>query len=368
MARGTVFVHLSRPAQFLSGHEGASLQSVAKAIARLKHYDFGGVYEGPRQVGGPVFFVPDEALVRPEAADLGVHREEDVYGGIVIRPFVGTKVITHELVDADAARPDGWAPAFSERVRDVVLTGYSAFTPDDAREAARRLLAIGAARAKMPRSAGARGQRTLTSLEDVDPLFDIVSADDLAEHGIVLETNLVPVTTLSVGRVRVAGVTIAYHGHQRTTRDNDGREVYGGSDLFCVRGGWDALERLTLDSITRTAIAQARAYDEASEEYDVIASRRNYDVGQGIDGGGRWRSGVLEASWRAGGASSAEIAAVEVFIADTSVDLVHVATVEAYGAGSTPPRDALVHFHGVDPEAGPLLRYTRVRRLVRRAA
>jgi hypothetical protein len=368
MGKGTVVVHLSRPAHFLNGHEGACLQSVAKTIARLRHYEFGGCYDGARHVSAPLFFVPDETLVRAEARALGIHGEDDLFGGIVVRPFMATKVITHELVDTAAAKPDGWSGAFGQRVRGVVLTGYSAFTPQDVRQATRRLLGIGAARAKMPRSAGARGQRTLTSLDDVEALLDVVSADDLAEHGIVLETNLVPVATLSVGLVSVAGITMAYHGHQRLTRDNDGREVYGGSDLFCVRGGWDTLEGLALDAVTRTAITQSRAYDAATEEYDIIASRRNYDVGQGIDGDGHWRSGVLEASWRAGGASGAEVAAVEAFAADPSVDAVHVGTVEAYGERLTPPRDALVHFHGVDPRSGPLLRYTRVRRLVRRAA
>ena len=40
----------------------------------------------------------------------------------------------------------------------------------------------------------------------------------------------------------------------------------------------------------------------------LFASRCNYDVVTGADGVGKHHSGVLEQSWRAGGASGAEIA------------------------------------------------------------
>jgi len=358
MAKGTVLVHLSRPPRFLEGHEGVVLLDVARAIARLKACDFGGCYDVARPSAAETFFVPDDTLARRVAAALGVRHADDVFGGVVDPPFVATKVITHELVAGDAARPEGWRAAFGARVRSVALPGYSVFGADDAREATRRLLRTGGTRAKLPRSAGSRGQRTLTCLSDVDGLLDVVGADDLARHGLVLEANLVPVTTLSVGVVRVGDDALAYHGRQRTTRDNAGRDVYGGSDLVCVRGGWEALEALPLDAPMRTAVVQAHAYDDATAEYGVVASRRNYDVAQGMDGAGRWRSGVLEASWRVGGASAAEVAALEAFAADPALAVLHVSTVESYGTDVATPREATVHFRGVDPEAGPLTRYT----------
>src|SRR5262249_20209871 len=47
----------------------------------------------------------------------------------------------------------------------------------------------------------------------------------------------------------------------------------------------------------------------ATEEFHgFAASRRNYDVAQGIDADGWPQSGVLEPSWHVGGASSAELA------------------------------------------------------------
>jgi Protein of unknown function (DUF3182) len=51
-------------------------------------------------------------------------------------------------------------------------------------------------------------------------------------------------------------------------------------------------------------------------------SRRNYDVAQGIDGEGQRRSGVLEASWRSGGASTAELAAMKEFAQDPTLQVV----------------------------------------------
>jgi hypothetical protein len=118
----------------------------------------------------------------------------------------------------------------------------------------------------------------------------------------------------------------------------------------------------------RHAVAQARAYDAATALYpDFAASRRNYDVGQGRDADGRWRSGVFEASWRAGGASTAEIAALQTFLADESAGVVHAGCVEVFARGCTAPAGATVQFDGDDREMGPLLRYTEITRVERAA-
>ncbi len=196
---------------------------------------------------------------------------------------------------------------------------------------------------------------------ELDEVLASVSEAELAEQGLVLETNLDPVRTLSVGRVTAAGLTASYHGVQRLTKDNRGAEVYGGSDLVVVRGGWDALDRIAGTRELRLAISQARVFDAALDGYPGFsASRRNYDVAQGKDRQGRWRSGVLEHSCRIGGASGAEIAALEVLATQPEVALVRASTTEVYGGGCTPPADARVLFHGVDPEVGALLRYVSV--------
>jgi hypothetical protein len=177
----------------------------------------------------------------------------------------------------------------------------------------------------------------------------------------VLEQNLEGVTTYSVGQVRVDGLLATYCGTQRMTTDNKGAMTYGGSDLVIVRGDWDALLGLQLASEVWLAIAQVRVYDAATQEFPgLLASRRNYDVLQGVDAEGRWRSGVLEQSWRIGGASGPEVAALAAFRADPNLRAVHAWCIESFGPGAAPPPGAIVHFHGVDDRAGPVAKYTQV--------
>ena len=145
--------------------------------------------------------------------------------------------------------------------------------------------------------------------------------------------------------------------------------MYGGSRLFCVRGGWEALDRMPMSPEVRHGVAQARSYDRAASEFPgFFASRRNYDVGQGLDGEGQWRSGVFESSWRSGGASTAELAALTAFAHDPSLQVFEASTVKEFGRARAAPRHALIHFEGDDPEEGPILRYTMVMRALRQAA
>jgi hypothetical protein len=93
-----------------------------------------------------------------------------------------------------------------------------------------------------------------------------------------------------------------------------------------------------------------------------VASQRNYDVGQGIDAEGEWRSGVLEASWRVGGASTAELAAATAFVEDPLLQIVYASVVKEFGKTHEVPPDAVVHYRGDDPEDGPITRHVRVKR------
>jgi hypothetical protein len=359
MNKGCVVTHCGRGSAYLRTHEGVALSAVAQALARLKAYDFAGHHRPGREYGGALFFVPDDTLVAADAEALGIRSENDLFGGIVPHDFVKTKAISHALVGLVAPRPDGWSDIFSAHVRDVVLPGYTVFSHADARTAAARLLSGGAVRVKSPVAAGMRGQWVAVTMRDVEDVLAALGADDIARHGLVLERNLERVETLSVGHVTVDDLVVAYHGRQRITRNNEGRPVYGGSDLVCVRGGWDGLARLPLAPAVRHAITQARVYDAAARCcHAVRASRRNYDVGVGVDARGHAYSGVFEQSWRAGGASGAEMAALEAFARDPTLGRVYASAVELYGEQHEPPPRALVHFHGVDVTFGPMLRYT----------
>jgi hypothetical protein len=107
---------------------------------------------------------------------------------------------------------------------------------------------------------------------------------------------------------------------------------------------------------------QSRAFDEAvSDTFDgFFASRRNYDVGSGTDARGQTYRGVLEQSWRIGGASGAEIGALKALRDDPAVRIVRASTTEIYGANAAVPADACVYYHGIDPHAGGITKYCTV--------
>jgi hypothetical protein len=362
MTRGVVVVYFSQLGGRLCTHQKVVLEADAKAIAKLKGYDFGEDHGAASVRSGPVFFVPDDTLLLDEAASLGIRSPDDLYGGVVPYAFVKTKAITHGLVESAAALPRGWSGAFAERVREIVLPGYSVFSAGDARTAAKCMFGRGPIRVKRPLGASGKGQTLVTTANDLELLLEKFDADEMATYGLVLEENLQKVRTLSVGRVAIGAFEISYHGTQRRANDNEGHPVYGGSDLVCVRGGWDALAALPMATEVREAVAAAKLYDEAMVEYpDFVASRRNYDIAQGIDVDGQPRSGVLESSWRIGGASSAELVAMAALAADPSLPVIRAAHVEQFGKDGRAPADAIIHFEGEDPEVGPLLRYTVVK-------
>ena len=81
---------------------------------------------------------------------------------------------------------------------------------------------------------------------------------------------------------------------------------------------------------------------------------------QGTDSRGQWRSGVLEQSWRIGGASTAEIVAMEALHADPSLNFVRAHCVETYGKDVAIPAAATVFFAGFDEHVGDITKYALI--------
>jgi hypothetical protein len=309
--------------------------------------------------------VPPSAEVVPILApelQAGIAGEEDLFGGVVPHRFLANKAITHPLPGPDAAAPKGWVPDFAAAISGAVLAGFSAFSAEDALSAGKRLLRRGSVRLKPTEGRGGCGQLVIADLSSLRRALDALDPRKLAEDGIVLEEHLSEVATFSVGEIRVAGTILSYLGLQRLTTDNAGQAVYGGSDLEFVRGSLDELAASALSSQARLAVERARAYDRAAAKYypAIVASRRNYDVAVGVDGAGRHVLGVLEQSWRIGGASPAEVLALEQFGRQPSLKTVRAATVEVYGEPAAVPADAMLFYHGEDAEAGPITKYARI--------
>ena len=102
MANGIVVLYFSRFGKPLQTHHKVVLDLGAKAIAKLKGYEFGGHYDAAYGYSGPLYFVPDDTLLLDEASCLGIRSPNDLYGGVVPHLFVKTKAITHGLVGRDA--------------------------------------------------------------------------------------------------------------------------------------------------------------------------------------------------------------------------------------------------------------------------
>ncbi len=360
---GQVWI-VSTGTRTLAAHEAATLASLARRISTLLGRRFAGsctVESAPPTLGIPHYYIPDDTLDAAQASLLGIRGADDLFGGVVPHRFAATKVVSHALVDGAECVPAGWPHALGANLAGAVLPGYSVFSRRDARRACDALLGLGVARLKLARGIGGSGQARLVDREGLDTLLAALPEEELAVHGAVLEQDLLGATTYSIGSVRCAGIDIAYAGTQHATRNRTGHEVYGGSRLEVVRGSLGALGDVAHDEAVASAIRQARAYDAAMSAAfpGLFASRRNYDVVSGRDRCGRDASGVLEQSWRIGGASPAEVAALEAFAADPSLRTLRVACHERHGIHMPPP-DASVCFEGEDLQLGALCKYATV--------
>lgn len=219
----TVVVYFSPLNEPMYEHERVTLHAVARRIAELKRCGFGGLFRADGRYPGDVFFVPDETLVLEEAIRLGIRRPTDLFGGVVPHSFVGTKAITHSLIDENADRPPGWCARFASRVEEIVLPGYTAFSARDARTAATRLLRMGPVQIKNAFSAGGGGQRRAKDLTELDASSNDFRGTSLRRMGSFSS----PAWTKSSRGVSArspfatdSSPIMACRGQRRTTREN----------------------------------------------------------------------------------------------------------------------------------------------------
>lgn len=340
-------------------HERAAQRKLAGLLATLLHTH---VVDAEADDSGDFYYLPNTTLIDPARfRHLGITAISDFFGGLVSHPYMATKAISHPL-PANATFPLGWTDDFARHASDALLKGYTVFTRDDALRAAPLLLRDGPLRLKPVRATAGRGQVVIDDLDMLAAELQRMDEHELAVWGLVLEENLSDVRTFSVGQVLVGGITCSYYGEQSLTHDNQGESVYGGSDLILVRGDYEQLLQLELDDALRLAITQARTYEQAAINTfpGFLASRRNYDVARGLTPEGHVRSGVLEQSWRMGGASSAELLALQAFADDPALQRVRASTHEIFGE-ATLPADATLIFQGDDCEVGRICKYARIR-------
>jgi hypothetical protein len=344
-------------------HEVETNRALARWLAQILGLKYGGSFDQQLHDGRDLYLLPTQTLIGAAAArQMGVKGPEDLWGGYVDHDFICTKAISHGLLNKNAYAPPGWSPLFSERVRNVVLDGLSVFSLDDARPAAEHLLYNGPIRLKPVHACAGRGQEVIESLDQFDAVLARPDANKLFAEGVVLEQDLSNVITHSVGQSFIGDTVLSYCGDQYLIEDGQGELVYGGSNLLVVPGYYEDLLKLPLPDDVRLAIQQAQVFDSAADEAypGFYASRRNYDIAQGLDSNGKQRSGVLEQSWRMGGASSAEVAALQSFVNDPRMRAIRVSSVETY-IDQPLPADAIEVYRGPAENSDFLLKYVTVK-------
>ncbi|MEE5115253.1 DUF3182 family protein [Pseudomonas alliivorans] len=348
--------------KILSTHETVTHQVLAQKLATLLGAEFVGLYDSVTHQGRDLYFVPSDTLIEQDHP--AIRSADDLFGGMLTEPFMATKALSHPLPDHATHKPPGWSDAFHRQAAQAVLNGFSVFAEQDALKVGIQMLANGPVRIKPVLATAGRGQVVVTTAAALAAAVARQNLQEVKEYGLVLEENLTEVETFSVGQVQVAGLTASYYGTQDLTRDNQGETVYGGSRLHLVRGDYQALLRQSLDKPVSHAVQQALAYENAAFACfpGLIASRRNYDIAQGINAQGQRRSGVLEQSWRIGGASAAEIEALLLFNADPTLHQVDISTHEVYGK-TTLPSNAQVLYEGDDPQVGFISKFIQVESL-----
>jgi len=336
-----------------SEHEVATQLCLARKLAELLQCQVMEPYQtNSARPGTAHYYVPDQTLIAPaQAQELGISDETQFFGGMVPYDFVASKAITHGLWRRHSAAPEGWSHVLAERLGDAVLEGYTAFSVHDATQSGTALLRRGPIRLKPVYANAGRGQRVV---QNVDELKRAIAEMADITRGVVLEENLTDVETYSVGWCRVGGYTLSYVGTQGLTQDNSGQDVYGGSILRCILDEPAALTSLNMTQNEHDAVTLAMRYDAAvSQAYpSLIASRRNYDIALGQSMTGTWRAGVLEQSWRAGGASIAEASALLHLAHHPDCREIRAYTQERYGSTSEPPDQGELVFHGQDSQVG----------------
>ncbi len=323
-------------------HEVAVLHCAAGRLAELFGARPVAAAAAPPPCGR--YWIPSSTLSRREAAALGISDGSQLWGGIVPAGYVATKLVSHPRPGRRAAAPKGWIDIIG--LEDCTLPGWSVFSRADALAAGAELLRGGPVRVKPPRERGGRGQRVVRSEEELGNWLDAASPQAL-EEGLVLERDLVESTTYSVGfSVLPGGHRIAYVGTQRTVITPQGVAAYGGSRLEVVRGTFADLEATLRPGKPRAAVQAASRYDAVIRHaYGVVATRCNYDVIAGVDRLGRRHLGVLEQSWRFGGASMAELLAIERFTRMPGLQRLVAETVETF-AGERVPAEAVMAWRG----------------------
>ena len=222
---GVVVLYSGDERHYACEHERATRTGIARRLATLKGFDFGGTYEASARYPGLGLLRAERHARRARTCrtSSACADEHDLFGGVVPFAFVATKALTHPLTGPDARAPVGWSREFGCRVRDAVRAGWYRVPLGDARHAGCACWSEDRCRLKPVGRPEASGRSWSAPRRSWKPRSTRWRPAEVAEHGLVLEEDLTDGDTYSVGQVRVAGLVVTYYGTQRLTRDNQAR-------------------------------------------------------------------------------------------------------------------------------------------------
>src|SRR5688572_33307326 len=113
---GTVVTYAPDDGDGTTEHEIAARVAVARALAALKGFQFGGAYQPSLRRNDGLYFVPSQTLSAEEARSLGIAGEQDLFGGVVPHPFVANKTIALPPPGRDVLRLCGTSDAYTNPV------------------------------------------------------------------------------------------------------------------------------------------------------------------------------------------------------------------------------------------------------------
>lgn len=257
---------------------------------------------------------------------------EDLFGGIATRLVFFDKTIIHPVVPGADVVPPVWISKVAEHVGDAAFRGFACFSRSDTITAGVILFNAGIPEIRLkPVSIDAGlGQKVARSYGELEQQVAAFS-DSYVSAGITVEENLSSVVrTVDVGTYQIGNQHFSYVGTQRETLFHGDPGRWGGVAMYVRRGTLDELASwLTVPSL-KTAVLQAKALDDAVDLIPgMYVTRANYDVIQGFDETGTFRSALLEQSWRIGGSSPAEVLAAKLLL-DPQCDLAYATVDETF--------------------------------------
>lgn len=276
---------------------------------------FGVAYLSADAGGGPkgenVYYVPPVTQARDNANKSYIEHVDDFYGLLVENIGHVHKAILHTTTSQSV--PSFYSHHFACSVSELVVPGLTVFTKEEALFAHKIMQnrAGKEVRLKYPDKSDGRDQFSIVNREHLAGILGSVDEREVVEKGLVLETNVRDVETVSVGYCVLGDQTYSFIALQKNDiAPEDGRDRYVGALVRVVKGNVSSLRSVAKNSKEEKAIEACVKFDAQYSYFEPVASRISYDYLHGYDDKGNLMSGVTDITGRLGGTCPALVMSV----------------------------------------------------------